>query len=175
MNILIMKSPKLWINSTLFTLNETLYKQTNRLTMGSHVSQILVNLFLLHIESNIFDNNNKPRIGLRYVDDTFVVIKKTHLRCFSKLMITFSSHIKFTYENESEHSELPFLNCLVKRNLSGTVNLNIYRKPRQSNPYINFNSAHPFRAKIPLGEKTKLLHLKWTDKKNESVLLTFYN
>lgn len=129
---LIMKSLRLCLNSTLLTFNGTLYKQTSRLAMGSSMYPIVANLF-------IFADNIKARIWLRFVDDTFVVIKKIHLRSFSKLISALSSHIKFTYENENEHDKLPFLDYLVKRNLSGALNLTIYRKPTHSNNYIDFS------------------------------------
>lgn len=45
-------------------------------------------------------------------------LKKNPLRNFSELINTFSVHIEFTFKRD-EHSELPFLVCLVKRNSNG--------------------------------------------------------
>lgn len=50
------------------------------------------------------------------------------LRNFFELINSFSANIKFTFEKEDEHSELLFLDCFVKRNPSGNLNLTIYMK-----------------------------------------------
>ncbi|VDO66111.1 unnamed protein product [Schistosoma margrebowiei] len=43
-----------------------------------------------------------------------------------------------------------FYHCLEKRYLNGILNLYIYQKPTYSNRYVDFNSVHPFSAKILL-------------------------
>lgn len=61
-----------------------------------------------------------------------------------------SEHIRFIFEKKDEHSELPFLDFLVKRNSSRSLNLAVYRKPAHSNRLINFNTATPSSAEISL-------------------------
>lgn len=137
-----MRSLKLCLNSTLFTFNGILYNQTNEVVMEPSTSSIVANLFMSHIETFIFVNTIRLRIWLRYVNDTFVIIE-IFLWTFSKLINTFLLQITFTLETENEYNELPFLDCVVNRNLNGTQYLTIYRKPTYSNRYINFNSAYP--------------------------------
>lgn len=117
-NSSMMKSLKLCLNLTLFTFNGTLYKQTIGVAMGSPVSPIVVTLFMSHSELLIFASTIKTRFWFRYVDDKLVMIKKTPLRNFSKQMNTFLENIKPAFEKEDVHSELPFLDCLVKRNFN---------------------------------------------------------
>lgn len=57
-----MKSLKICLNSTLFTFNATLYKQTNGIAIGSSMFPIVANLFMAHIKSNIFADDIEPRI-----------------------------------------------------------------------------------------------------------------
>lgn len=56
---------------------------------GPPVSTIVANLFTSHMESDIFANDIKSQNWLRYMDDTFVVIKKTFLRTFLNWSIHF--------------------------------------------------------------------------------------
>lgn len=78
-----------------------------------------------------------------------------------------SSHILFTYEDKNKHSELLFLDILVKRKLSVVLNLTIYRKPpTHSNHYADFNLAeafHVFLNSFVLNRKKGLtIHPTWT-------------
>ena len=62
----------LCFNSTYFT-----YKK-HGCAMGSPISPIVANLYLEKFESVGLENysRSKPKLWLKYVDDTFVVIKK---------------------------------------------------------------------------------------------------
>ena len=77
----------------------------------------------------------------RYVDDTFVVIKKNNLETFEHL-----ASIKFTLEIESNNS-LTFLDVLVVKEKSGNLTTKLYQKPTHPNRFLNFNSQHSLRQK----------------------------
>lgn len=97
----------------------------------------------------VFLNAIRPWILLTHIDDIFIIIEKTFIRTFSKLISLFWVHTKFTYEKENEHNELPF-DCLIEINLSGTLNLTIYCKLIYPNQCINFDLPHTFGSKISL-------------------------
>lgn len=95
---LIMKPHKLLESNTFQLQRDLIYKQTNGVVMGPPVFPIAVNLFISHIESLILASNIRPLIWLRYIDEIFVIFKKTLLSNFSKHINTLSEHIKFTFE-----------------------------------------------------------------------------
>ena len=67
--------------------------------MGSSISVIVANLVMKSIENKMLkDFASPPRIGLRYIDDTFVVLKKTEVECFHKFINNIGNSTKFTVE-----------------------------------------------------------------------------
>lgn len=110
------------------------------------VSPSVTNLFMSHIE-NDFASAITPLVWLRYVDNIFVVSKKTFLRNFYELINT-SSNIKVIFENEDKLSAIPSLIPLAKRNSNWNLHFTKYSKLTYSNRYIDYNSLYPFSAKI---------------------------
>jgi len=85
-----------------------------------------------------------PRLWKRYVDDTFVIMKRSKLSEFLTHLNTIESSIQFTMEKEGC---LPFLDLLSKRSPSGHLLSAVYRKPTHSDRYLNFRSEHPTQHK----------------------------
>ncbi len=75
------------------------------------------------------------------MDDTFVLLSKYAAH---RLVYINSSNeaIQFTVDSENEIGELPFLDCLIKRNPGGTLDTTVYRKPTNTGGYLNFHSCH---------------------------------
>ncbi|XP_072036960.1 uncharacterized protein [Amphiura filiformis] len=97
--------------------------------MGGPVSPTTCNLFMEQFESLALESApHPPRVWLRYVDDTFVVIKRDHFSEFTEHINSQSDHIKFTSEVEAD-GQLPFLDTLVKRSEDGSLRVSVYRKP----------------------------------------------
>nr|CAH8864966.1 unnamed protein product [Trichobilharzia regenti] len=63
-----------------------------------------------------------------------------------------SETIKFSKEVESDENKLAFLDCLVKRKLDGKFKKNIFRKPTNSDRYLDYHSAHPFTTKVTVAK-----------------------
>ena len=111
-----------------------------------------------------------PRIWLRYIDDTFVVLKKTELVFLNKFVNDIEDSVKFTVEQEVGNA-IPFLDVLIIRN-NGQLTTKAYRKPTHTTRYLNFNSCHNFSQKVGL-VKTLLfpanskLITNYRDKTNE--------
>ena len=57
----------------------------------------------------------------------------------SPLGSSYQECIKFTHEIENE-GELPFLDVNVTRNLDGSFNTSVYRKPTDTNMYVHWKA-----------------------------------
>ena len=73
-----------------FIFDYLLYKQVDRMAMGSPLGPTLVNAFICHYEKECLDNcpiHFKPMIYKRYVDHIFVLFSfKEHLQLFVDYM-----------------------------------------------------------------------------------------
>ena len=116
--------------------------------MGSPVSPIVANIFMQDLETKAVQYSEFiPKIWYRYVDDTFVIIEKQHEDYFFEHINLINPSIQFTKELESDH-KLPFLDVLIHRDISSTLNTTLYRKPTHTNQYLNFESNHPLSTRI---------------------------
>ena len=69
-----------------------------------------------------------PKVWKRYVDDTFVVIKREYLQQFFNLLNSIEPTVQFTKETESD-GVLAFLYVKQTRENTGYLDYTIYRKP----------------------------------------------
>ena len=61
-----------------FSFNDVIYKQLDGLAMGSPLSPIIANIFLVNFEKHFLDDcpdDIKPMFYRRYLDDTFILFK----------------------------------------------------------------------------------------------------
>ena len=97
------------------------YKQIFGVPMGSPISVTIANLVMETVETKALKTfQNPPIMWKRYVDDTFVVIKKNNLETFHEHLNNIEASITFTLETESNNS-LPFLDVLVIKKKSGNL------------------------------------------------------
>ena len=119
--------------------------------MGSPIAPTLANVFLCHNETRWLDecpSEFKPIVYRRYVDDTFVVFRKTeHADKFLEYLNSRHSSLKFTCEQE-QSSSLAFLDILVTR--GATFSTTLYRKPTFTGLFSNYYSFVPLRFKLNL-------------------------
>ena len=139
--------------------------------MGSPISVIVANLVMESIENKMLKYFAfPPRVWLCYIDDTFVVLKKTVVVSFHKFINNIEDSIKFTVEQEVGNA-IPFLDVLIICN-NGQLTTKAYRKPTHTTRYLNFNSCYNFSQKVGL-VKTLLfwanskLITNYQDKTNE--------
>ena len=136
------------LTNTYFSFNGKFYQQKFGMAMGSPVSPIVANIFMQDLETKAVQYSEFiPKIWYRYVDDTFVIIEKQHEDYFFEHINLINPSIQFTKELESDH-KLPFLDVLIHRDISGTLNTTVYRKPTHTNQYLNFESNHPLSTRI---------------------------
>ena len=145
----IMNALDLCLNNTYLCFCKKFYRQIFGVAMGSPISVIVANLVMESIENKMLkDFASPPRIWLRYIDDTFVVLKKTEVVSFYKFINNIEESIKFTVEQEVDNA-IPFLDVLIIRN-NGQLTTKAYRKPTHTTRYLNFNSCHNFSQKVGL-------------------------
>nr|VZI03821.1 unnamed protein product [Spirometra erinaceieuropaei] len=97
---------------TFFTFNGAVYEQVKGTPMGSPLSSLIAEAVLQRLEALAFDHY-RPRLWVRYVDDTFVIINRDKIGEFTQHLNSIFPDIQFTMEEEKD-CQLPFLDVLVQ-------------------------------------------------------------
>ena len=90
---------------------------------------------------------NPPLLWKRFVDDTFVIMKKCHREEFMKHLNSVDKNIQFTAEEPGPEGALPFLDILIKPDQEGRLDTTVYRKPTHTDQYLHWDSLHPIPSK----------------------------
>ena len=133
------------LNSTSFKWRDTFYQHTEGAAMVSPLSPIVANMFMEHFEQTALQTAIfKPKIWLRYVDDTFVVWPHgvDKVNDFLQHLNNQHPNIKFTMEVENEHQAIPFPDTLITRTAQGSLTHQVYRKPTHTDRYLNYRLFH---------------------------------
>jgi hypothetical protein len=103
------------LKTTYFQVDDKFFQQKDGMAMGSSLSPIVSNIFMVHFEKLALDSA-QYRQSLRYVDDTFMVWPhgSEQLQNFPNHLNSSRPSIQFTMELESD-SAIPFLDVLVIR------------------------------------------------------------
>ena len=95
-----------------FCLGGDIYQQNDGVAIGSPLGPVLAGIFMVELDTRIIptvtDSISHRR---RYVDDTFVFIKKGCVEHVLARLNSFHKNIQFTYELENQN-KLPFLDVL---------------------------------------------------------------
>ncbi|BHF62888.1 hypothetical protein SprV_0200587600 [Sparganum proliferum] len=126
---------------TYFTLEGTTYEQVKGTPMGSPLSGFIAEAVLQKAETLVFATY-KPKFWTRYVDDTFVIIKRQKVQEFHDVLNSIFPDIQFTMEAEA-NNQLPFLDVLVHRKPNGHLKTTVYRKATNTRQILSFHSKHP--------------------------------
>ncbi len=113
--------------------------------MGSSICGHIAEAVLPFLEVIVFQTFT-PKLWKRYVDDTFVIIDKDKLSDFHVALNNALPGIQFTMDNE-KCSSLPFLDVLIHRLPTGTLETSVYRKPTHSDVVLNYHSKSPVSHK----------------------------
>ena len=98
------------LNSTYFTFQGKFYEQVDGTAMGSPISPIVANLFMEDLETKALATSPHPSsLWKRFVDDTFIIIKKFHKNSLLEHINSIDHNIKFTCEESREDDSIPFL------------------------------------------------------------------
>ena len=137
----------LTLSNNYFMFNDSVYKQIHGCAMGSPVSPVEANLCMEVIqESAIAASTTPPKVWKRYVDDSFVIIKKHSISKFHNTLNVVNPKISFTLETEN-NGQISFLDILITRK-NGTITIGVYRKPTHTDRYLDFNSHHKLKHKL---------------------------
>eukprot|EP00061_Rhincodon_typus_P002977 g18977.t1 len=90
-----------------FTFNGQTYEQINGTPMGSLMSGLLAEAVMQRLERTALPQI-QPKLWIRYIDDTIVIIKRTKLEEAHKLINNTLTGIRFTRQ-EKKNKQLPFL------------------------------------------------------------------
>ena len=130
----IMLCLELCFNFTVFSFKNTLYRQVFGAPMGSCISSVVANIFMAYVEKTAINTfHTPPTLWVRFVDDTFCVIKCSCVREFHDHLDGISSFIKFTYE----------LDVLVTRQHNGASTTTIYHKPTHNKSLLTIHFTPP--------------------------------
>ena len=112
-------------SSVEFNFNNTMYKQTDGVAMGSVLGPALANIFAGYYEEKLFSQTQKPPTYFRYVDHKFAIFDhEAEADEFSTKLNCLHPSLRFTFENEKC---LPFLDVYDERTDVG-IKTSVYRK-----------------------------------------------
>nr|VZI01084.1 unnamed protein product [Spirometra erinaceieuropaei] len=109
--------------------------------MGSPLSGLIAEAVSQRLEQQVC-SSYPQKFWARYVDDTFVVIKRREVKAFKALLNSIFPDIQFTMEEEV-NNQLPFLDVQVTRLTDGKIRTTVYRKATNTRRILHFRSNHP--------------------------------
>ena len=137
------------LRSTYFSFRGKFYEQVEGAAMGSPISPIVANLLMENIEMRALQSSpDPPLLWKRFVDDTFVIIKKAHKEEFLTHINSVDSNIQFTSEDPGPEGSLPFLDILITPNEEGRLETTVYRKPTHMDQVSSVGQSSPNIFKI---------------------------
>ena len=134
-----------------FEFKGNYFNQIDGVAMGSPLAPTLANIFMHHLETKYMAKLKDLGVveWLRYVDDTFVLIKsKENLEAIYSFLNSMHPSIKFTYETEKRNN-IAFLDVLVSRDRE-KFSTSIFRKKTFTGVLLNWNSLTSKRYKLNL-------------------------
>ena len=120
-----------------FCFGGDIYQQNVGVAMAPPLRPVLAGIFMVALETKIIptvmDSISHWR---RFVDDTFVFVKKGCVEHVLTRLNSFHKNIQFAYELENEN-KLPFVDILLIRR--GTkIETTVYRKSTNNDIYLNW-------------------------------------
>jgi hypothetical protein len=83
-----------------FMFRNKIYKQTEGTCIGSCLSSLIAGIFMKTFENNLQTSPQFPKLWLRYVDDIFVIIKRSELNNTLTWLNSQHPNIVFIMEQE---------------------------------------------------------------------------
>jgi len=137
------------LQDSIFTFNNKTYKQKDGVSMGCRLGPIVSDICMDHFENLHMEELTKlgVKIWLRYVDDTFVVIKdKNNADKILEFLNKQHKTLKFTMEKEVNKS-INFLDVKISRENDNSISTSTYRKPTFTGVMLNWNSLTSIKYK----------------------------
>ena len=142
-----------------FRFNGEHFLQIGGTAMGTRVAPTYANLFMADFEETyVYTYPTQPTLWVRFIDDIFIIWEHgpEELQKFLDHLNRVHNTIKFT--SHSSREKVNFLDTWISTRTDGFLDTDLYRKPTDSNNYLEFTSAHPYHTKkgIPLGQFLRL-------------------
>ena len=136
------------LRSTYFTYQGKYFEQVEGTVLGSPIRPIVANLYMENFEVRALSTSpNPPLMWKRFVNDTFVVMKKAHKEEFLTHLNSVDKNIQFTSEEPRPDGSIPFLDILVTSGEDGRLDTTVYRKPTHTDQYMHWDSHHTISSK----------------------------
>ena len=129
---------------TVFSFNNTFYKQIDGVSMGSPLGLVLVNIIMTELESTVIKelvDKSLVKLYLRYIDDTLLLVKDEDINLIHKRLNSFDKSIKFTVDTFPD-GNVHFLDIKIDKN-----HTDIYYKETHTGQYTSFHSQTPWHLK----------------------------
>ena len=135
------------LRSAYFTYRGKYYEQVEGAALGSPISPIVANFYMENFELRALNTSPNPSLmSKRFVDDTFVIMKKAHKEFLTHLN-SVDNNIQFTTGEPRPDGSLPFLDILITPHKDGRLDTTVYRKPTHTNQYLHWDSHHTISSK----------------------------
>ena len=129
---------------TVFSFNNTFYKQIDGVSMGSPLGLVLVNIIMTELESTVIKelvDKSLVKLYLRYIDDTLLLVKDEDINLIHKRLNSFDKSIKFTVDTFPD-GNVHFLDIKIDKN-----HTDIYYKETHTGQYTSFHCQTPWNLK----------------------------
>ena len=131
----------------LLSFQDQFYGQNESVAMGSPISPIVANLYMEYFEQKALSTaHTPPMLWHKYVNDTFVIQKEENKQNFLQQINGVDLAIQFTVGNNKEDGATPSW-IQLKPETDGVLSTTVYRKPTQTDQYIQWDSHHHLSAK----------------------------
>ena len=136
------------LKNTYFLFQGKFYEQVQSTAMGSPISPLIAHLFMEEFEVKALSScPHPPTLCLRFVDETFIIIKAEHSQQLLQHINSQDHQIQLTVEEPSRQGTLPFLDTLVNIEPNNTFSTSVYRKCTHTDQYLHWDSNHFITAK----------------------------
>jgi len=145
----------------IFTFNDEHFIQIKGTAMRTRVAPNFANVYMGRFEENFVyktEWSNHVIIWVRFIDDIFLIWKgdRDSLTEFTDHLNNAAPSIKFTHEIST--NSVTFLDTTVLKDRQGNINTDVYQKPTDTHPHLDWTSAHPphLKQSIPYSQALRL-------------------
>ena len=117
------------------THRNEIFKQINGVSMGSPLGVLFAEMYMARVEERTFGKISRPKLYVRYRDDIFTIVNKTHEIDGLAMALEENSVLKFTIER-SQNNCLPYLDVFVEQTPSKFYT-KVYTKPTNAGRCLN--------------------------------------
>ena len=129
-----------------FTFDNHNFIQVKGAAMGARAAPNFANMYMGRFEDTFVYRTEWSHYlidWVRFIDDIFLIWKgsKSSLTTFIKYLNGVKPSIKFTHE--ISYKSINFLDTKVIKDVQGNISTDIFQKPTDTHPYLQWTSAHP--------------------------------